>query len=185
MRRRAEVHEGYAGLLPLGAAVLAAAFVVGWLLVRGDGGGHAAAATAGPTVVSQAELERFAASSGRPVYWAGPRSGYSYELTVRPSGRVYVRYLPKGTRAGDPHASFLTVGTYPADRAYANLRHAATGGGATSKPTRDGGLVLVSNRVPTSAYLAYPGSNVQVEVFEPAAKQALGLVVSGSVVPLG
>ena len=29
------------------------------------------------------------------------------------SGRVYVRYLPRGAAAGDPRAGFLTVGTYP------------------------------------------------------------------------
>jgi hypothetical protein len=98
---------------------------------------------------------------------------------------VYVRYLPKGTRAGDARASFLTVGTYPTAGAYANLRHAAKDGGATSARTRDGGLVIVPDRARTSAYLAYPGSKVQVEVFEPDADDALGLVLSGSVAPVG
>jgi hypothetical protein len=167
-------------LVVLGTAVIVAALFVGWLLVRSDGATQPQ--TTAPTLVSQAQLERFA--QGRTVYWAGPRTGYSYELTVTPSGRVYVRYLPEGVHAGDPRASFLTVGTYPADHAYASLRHAATAESVTSKRTSDGGLAVVSDRAPASAYLAYPGSKLQVEVYEPDADKALGLVLSGSVVPV-
>jgi hypothetical protein len=48
MRRRAQLHEGYAGLLLLGIAVLAAALVVGWLLVRGDDGGRTPGSSGSP-----------------------------------------------------------------------------------------------------------------------------------------
>jgi hypothetical protein len=31
-----------------------------------------------------------------PVYWAGPRPSYTYELTRTSDGRIFVRYLPTG-----------------------------------------------------------------------------------------
>lgn len=173
--------ESYWQFVVLGLAVVAAALTVGWLLVRGND--HGSAQTMAPTIVSQSELEHFAAR--RSVYWAGPRSGYSYELTATPGGRVYVRYLPKGVRAGDERADFLGVGTYPSAHPYANLRKAAGDPGVISKRTADGGLVVVSERAPTSVYLAHPDSKLQVEVYEPDPTKALGLVLSGSVVPVG
>jgi hypothetical protein len=62
-----------------------------------------AAATTVAVIVSPAQLARFAALSTTPVFWAGPRPGVSYELTSL-SGRVYVRYLPRGVAAGDQRA---------------------------------------------------------------------------------
>ena len=48
-----------------------------------------------------AELEAVAKSLGHPVYWAGPRKGVTYELTRTTDGKVYIRYLPRGTHVGD------------------------------------------------------------------------------------
>ena len=76
----------------------------------------------GPVLVSADQLTSESKSLGRPIYWAGPRSNWSYELTVTNSGRVYVRYLPRGAAAGDSRSSFLTVGTYPGVDAYPNLK---------------------------------------------------------------
>ena len=52
---------------------------------------------------------------------------------------------------------------------------------ALQDQTRD--IAVVSDRKPTSAYLAHQGSKLQVEVYDPAGK-ALGLVLDGSVVPV-
>src|SRR3954465_3112421 len=105
--------DSYAPLLLLGVAVALAAALVGWLLVRGDAPVAPTFLSTGPALVSSAQLERASAALGSPIYWAGPRDGYSYELTVTSSGRVYLRYLPKGVKAGDPRANFLTNGTPP------------------------------------------------------------------------
>ena len=105
--------DSYAPLILLGVAVVLAAVLVGWLLVRSDNTQTTPTfLSTGPALVSAAQLERASAALGSPIYWAGPRDGFSYELTVTSSGRVYLRYLPKGVKAGDPRANFLTIGTY-------------------------------------------------------------------------
>ena len=45
-------------------------------------------------------------------------------------------------------------------------------------------LLIGSRTRPTSVYLAYPGSRVQVEVFDPSAREARRLVASGQVQPV-
>jgi hypothetical protein len=56
----------------------------------------------GTTLVSQAQLERLPDLVGHPVYWAGPRNGFSYELTSITNGRTFVRYLPSEVPARSP-----------------------------------------------------------------------------------
>ena len=87
--------------LRLGAviAVGLAAFLVGWLaLNRGDDAPPAPGS--GASAASESELKAFADSVSHPVYWAGPKEGYTYELTRTTNGLVYVRYLPEGPRSG-------------------------------------------------------------------------------------
>jgi hypothetical protein len=97
-----------AQLAVFAAAVAVAAVVVGWLLIHGKGDTRSRAS--GPALVSQTQLEELASSSTEPIYWAGPRKGFSYELTRTADGRTYVRYLPHGVPAGDRRAEFLVVG---------------------------------------------------------------------------
>ena len=47
----------------------------------------------GPIVLSADGLRTFALGTGQPVYWAGPRTGYRYELTT-----YYARGCPFGGR---------------------------------------------------------------------------------------
>lgn len=176
--------ESYAALAPLAVAVVVAAVLVGWLLIRDDGPSTPATSGAGPALVSSAQLERAAAALGSPIYWAGPRTGYSYELTATASGRVYVRYLPRGAKAGDPRASYLTVGTYSADHAYADLKRASTRNVAELIHLADGGLLMAPKRLPKSVYLAYPGSAYQVEIYAPSAGAARQLASNGLIKPI-
>jgi hypothetical protein len=138
----------------------------------------------GPAVVSQAQLEQFAAASDTPVYWAGPMSGYSYELTRTSSGHVYVRYLPAGVKAGDTRANFLVVGTYAQPGSFANLQRAAKAPDALSVRIEDDGLVVFSSSKPTSVYLGYPGASYQVEVYSPSADSARSLVLADKIRPV-
>jgi hypothetical protein len=172
-------------LMALGVAVAAAAIAVAMLLLRGhDGSSSLPALNGGPALVSQAQLEQLAASSDHPVYWAGPKAGYSYELTRTSSGRVYVRYLPAGVKAGDPRASYLVVGTYTQPGSFANLQRAAKAHGALSLRVDNGGLVVFSSSKPTSVYLGYPGAGYQVEVYSPSADNARSLVLADKIQPI-
>ena len=87
--------------LRLGAliAVGLAAFLVGWVAMnRGDDAPSVPGS--GASAASESELKAFADSVSHPVYWAGPKEGYTYELTQTTNGLVYVRYLPEGTDVG-------------------------------------------------------------------------------------
>lgn len=165
-------------LLALGLA----AFFVGWLVMnRGDDSPPAAS---GATAKSEGELRSFASSVAHPVYWAGPKDNFTYEVTRTADGRVYVRYLPEGTAVGDPRARFLTVGTYPRKGAWAELKRASRANGAVSLKLERGGLAVFSDARPTSVYFGYPDAKYQVEVFHPSATEARRLALSGQVVPV-
>jgi hypothetical protein len=170
--------------LRLGAliAVGLAAFLVGWMAMnRGDDAPPAPGSAA--SAASESELKAFADSVSHPVYWAGAKEGYTYELTQTTNGLVYVRYLPEGTEVGDPRSRFLTVGTYPRAGAYAELQRAAKAKGAVSLKVGDG-MAVFSQARPTSVYLGYPDAKYQVEVFHPSADEARRLALSGQVVPV-
>jgi hypothetical protein len=173
--------------LRLGAliAVGLAAFLIGWVAMnRSDDAPTPPAVGSGASAASESELEAFADSVSHPVYWAGPKDGYTYELTQTTNGLVYVRYLPEGTDVGDPRSQYLTVGTYPRAGAFAELQRAAKEKGAVSLKVGDDGLAVFSQSKPTSVYLGYPDAKYQVEVFHPSPDEARRLALSGQVVPV-
>jgi len=167
----------------LGVAVAAAALVVVWLILGGNSRAQTPGLNSGPTVVSQAQLEQFAEKVDHPVYWAGPKAGFSYELTSA-SGRVWVRYLPAGVKAGDPRADLLVVGTYGQPHSFANLQRAAKRPDAVTRTIGTDGLVVFNSKKPTSVYFGYPDAKYQVEVYAASGQAASGLVLTGAVKPI-
>jgi hypothetical protein len=167
-------------LLAVLSVALVAAVVV-WL-VRDD----SSSATANePEAVDAAQLSGLAAEQDTPIYWLGERPNEKYELTETPSGRVYIRYLKGDAEAGDERAVFVTVGTYPGADAIAALRRAAREQkGAKLGKTDDGAVLLVDPNEPNNAHLAYPGANLQIEVYSPVPGQALRLASRGAVQPV-
>jgi hypothetical protein len=96
---------------------------------------------------------------------------------------VYVRYLTGGANVGSPLPDFLTVGTYVLPNAEAAVRAAAGQPGAVSVPLH-GGVAFYNRARPTSVYFAFPGSNVQVETYDPSAAVARRLVETGAIKPV-
>ncbi len=174
---------------PLAVLAVASALVAGIVILlllheRGTSSASLPATNSGPVRVSQAQLQRLAASSAQPVYWAGSKPGYSYELTRTSSGRIYIRYLPSGVRAGDPRPDFLVVGTYTQPGSFADLQRAGKQPGALSLKIDNGGLVVFSSSKPTSVYLSYPGAKYQVEVYSPSGDTARALALAGKIKPI-
>jgi hypothetical protein len=149
----------------------------------GNGGGTASGATK-PIEASADRLSELAGVVGHPVYWAGARPGKKYELTVDNSQNIYIRYLDPGVPIGSKDVSALTVGTYPVQNATAALRGQADKPGATTESAPGGGFVLTSADAPQSAYIAYPNSDYQIEVYDPVPGRALNLATSGGIVPI-
>ena len=175
------------------AIALAAGFVV-WLLVRGNDDSSSSSKTTttaetakpiGPVAATPATLRSASAQAKRPIYWVGPRSGQTYELTRTASGRVYIRYLPPGAKIGNRRADYTIVGTYPTKDALKVLQDLAKQPTEKSVPAPGGGIAVYATNAPTNVYVAFPGSDEQIEVFDPSATRALRLVTSGRVAPVG
>ena len=162
------------------AVALLAAFLI-WLLLIRDGSGSAPAAV-GPVAVSEDDLAALADEVGHPVYWAGPQDGAELEATRTEGGQVYVRYLTDGAPIGDESGEFLTIGTYPFPGVQATLEELADGGGALVNETPDGNLVVTNRDRANSVYIADPGQELQVEVYDPDPERAFTLVTSGGIV---
>ncbi len=174
------------------AIAVAAAFVI-WLVVRGDDDSSstnttdtsATARPIGPVASTPAALRALSTSSKQPIYWVGPRPGQTYELTRTSGGRVYVRYLPAGTKVGNRRADYTIVGTYPTENALKVLKDLAKQPNEKSVAAPGGGVAVYSTASPTNVYVAFPGTDVQIEVFDPSAQEARRLVTTGRVAPVG
>jgi len=164
------------------------AVLVLWLLLSGDDGdsGEAEstqAAAPAVQVVSESDLLGAMKGVGYPVYWAGPRTGVEYEVSRPEEGQTFVRYLPKGEEAGS-EKPFLTVGSYQQPDALASIRELGQKPGAILVKVAGGGAGYADGAEATSAYLAFPGVETQVEVYDPHPGRALGLIRSGAIVPV-
>ena len=185
--RSREPQGGGINRLRVGAAiavVLAVGFVA-WLIFRdGDSNDNT---PEGPvsSAASVDQLRAVSQETGQPVYWAGRRSNYTYELTRTKDGNVFVRYLPAGVELGSQQPNYLTVGTYPRRRALDQLERLARRRGSVDFDAPRGGLAVYSRDRPNSVYVAFPGDDVQVEVYDPRAQRARNLVRSGRVRPIG
>lgn len=157
------------------------AVVIVWLVSDDDSSSSANE----PEVITATQVPEIAAEQDKPIYWLGERPGARYELTESSSGRVYIRYLTGDAEAGDERASFMTVATYPGSNGIAELRRAAREqDGAELGRTDDGAVLLVDPNSPNNAHLAYPGANLQIEVYSPVPGQALRLASKGAVQPV-
>jgi hypothetical protein len=173
-----------------GGAIVALACVAGlivWLVVRGGGSpakpGESAAAPAA-TGASVARLRSAADALAHPIFWLGPKKGYTYELTQTGDGKVYVRYLPKGVAVG-VDKPYLTVGTYPFAGAFSVLRKGTRAPGAVSVRLAHGGVAVLDGVYPKSVHAAYPGLDYQIEVFDPTPSAAMQTVAAGHLASLG
>src|SRR6266550_7753193 len=102
-------------------AVIVIAVAVGlilWLALRDNGDSTATNARA----TTQAQLRTLAASVRHPIFWAGPRPGYTYEFQKLTDGSIHIRYLPSGTQVGT-NTPYLTVATYPFVNTYSALKN--------------------------------------------------------------
>jgi hypothetical protein len=139
----------------------------------------------GPVAASPAQLRAFATTLGHPIYWAGSRPKTTYELWQTARGFTYVRYLPQGVAVGGK-GQYLIVASYPMKNAFAVTRNSSAKGKRTTITRRipDGGVAAYTRRHATNVYVAYPGVDVQIEVYDPSAKLTPKLVASGQIVPV-
>jgi hypothetical protein len=159
------------------AVVLVLAFVL-WLVLR-DGGSHSGSPVPKGAKAVPVSLKglRTLAALGIPIYWVGEQPGVDYELTKTADNRVFISYLPLGVPIGSSKP-YLTVGTYPLNNAFAVTSRRAARNGSDPIDIGNDGVAFSSRKAPESVFLAYRGSGVQIEVFDPTPGRARDLVRS-------
>jgi hypothetical protein len=181
--RRPDVRIG--AVLAIAALV---AFLVWLFVIRDSGSGSPSQPSAtplAPVAATPGRIRDLSVEVGRPIYWLGPAEGKVYELQRTSQDRIYVRYLPPSASIGTTKAAYPLVGTYPVPNAYNVLKSLAKTSGETSFTAPRGAIAVYSDSRPTNIYLAYPGSDEQIEVYDPSPGNARTLVASGRVVPVG
>ena len=134
-----------------------------------------------PVGLSASGLRTLAASIAEPIYWAGPKPGFLYELTRTNTGKVFIRYLPRGTRVGTKESTYLIVATYPFRNPLKALQDIK---GSPQITIPGGGLAIVDKSHPESVHLAFPGVDDQIEIYDPSPARSLAVAKSGAVRPV-
>lgn len=175
----------------LRSLVIALAIVVGvivYLAVSGDdeGGGGPPAPTEATAarILSEEELTDAASAAEFPVYWAGERDGAELELTEEGSSFL-VRYLDEGDEAGAAFGGRIAIGSYALPNPRKALNTFAETPGATTTEVAGIGKVVISPEAQRNVYFVDPDNEVQVEVYAPSSRQAIGLLRTGQVQPIG
>jgi hypothetical protein len=167
--------------------LVAAVVVIVIALLNGGGGDNGNGGPVPPTIASGSDLTDLAKDAGHTVYWAGERPGTRTEFQEDQDGNVYIRYLPLRGNPASQRSKSLTVGSYPVGNAVAGLEVVANRPGENTYklPTVPGAIAVSSVNKPTSIYVAFPGSAVQVEVFDPDPARGLQTVMQGEITRLG
>jgi hypothetical protein len=173
----------------IGAIVVVAVAAVAIIWAVSSGSGSSSTATKGPVVsgikpvaLTASGLRTIAGSVSQPIYWAGVKKSYNYELRRTTNGNVYIRYLPPGVKAGAAGADYLIVATYPFRGAFEAIKK-VSGGRKIDVP--GGGIGQIADSYPNSVHLAFPNVDYQVEVFDPSPERAREVASSGDIQPVG
>jgi hypothetical protein len=133
--------------------------------------------TSGLVELSESELRDISRDVSTPIFWAGPITGYSYLLTVDKNGSAIVKYkAPESADQATLNAS-RQIATYPAKNAWENSLTASAAVGFSSFKNSDGSLVFYSIDNSSDVFMAFPDKELQIEIYDSRAGQALSLSV--------
>jgi hypothetical protein len=141
----------------------------------------------GPRAAAPSELKIISEVLAQPIYWAGPKPGFTYEISRAANGNVFLRYLPQGTAVGakpNKKAPYLVIATYPVSDAYEAVVRASKKKGSVGVKIPNKGLAVYATTEPATYYFAYPDARYQVGVFAPTAAEARKLVLRARVLPV-
>jgi hypothetical protein len=190
-RRRSPV--GSRVLIAAGAALVVFAGVAAFVWTRdsGNSNGSTTIPTTAATVpgvkaeiVSLAKLRAIAATSGRSIYWAGPRRGTKLEYTQKTDGTTYVRYLTGSAKAGAPGANYVVIATYAQPDAYDAVKRSAEQEHLFIAQLSGGALAVTRPNRPQNIYVVHRDRPYQVEVYTPKPRETRRLVFGGTIQPV-
>lgn len=137
-----------------------------------------AAQTSGGVCLTESELKSIIKENNIQVYWTGPMKDATYSLNSSTAGQVFLRYIPEGEACDDVRPNFRVIATYEEVDAFATTESAGTTADGVSLLNTDGSIVYFNKNVPTNIYVAYPGINYQIEIYDPDPKEAVSLATT-------
>ena len=139
----------------------------------------------GKVALSEQDLRGVVSANHLTVYWAGPLAGAKYSLIATNPNLIYLKYLPGGVGINDTSTPFRTVGTYVQKNAFQVGVYTGSVTGHVGMTNPDGNSVFYSDARLTNVYVGIKGKDIQVEVYDPVAGEALGLVLNkNQIVPI-
>jgi hypothetical protein len=143
-----------------------------------------AAKTSGGVCLSEKELRKLVTEQKVNAYWAGPVSNATYSLNTTSVGQVFVRYVLKGQNCDSETKEFRVIATYAVAGAYDSTKAAGSQSNGVSLANADGSIVYFNKDVPTNVYVAYPGIDYQIEIYDPNPKDAVTIATTPSKIQL-
>lgn len=139
---------------------------------------------AGKVALTESELIAAVKKIGVTAYWAGPVKGAKYTLSVPSDGQAYIRYLPNGEGLTDTNPNYVVIATYATTNAFEATQSAGNQTNGITFVNTDGAAVYYNKSTATNVYLAYPGKNFQIEIFDPIAKTSLEIASKSGAIRL-
>lgn len=137
-----------------------------------------AAQTSGGVCLTESELKSIVKENDIQAYWTGPLKGATYTLNSSTAGQVFIRYVPEGEKCDDVRPNFRVIATYQETDAFSTTESAGTTADGVSLLNADGSIVYFNKNVPTNIYLAYPGIDYQIEIYDPDPKEAVSIATT-------
>lgn len=139
----------------------------------------------GNQALTESELKGAAALLATPIFWVGPIEGYNYVLDASIDGLIIIRYIPEGTSLSDRSSAYTAVGTYRiADAFETTQEQGSESSSSVGFINGDGAAVYYDRQSPLNVYMAYPGLDIQVEIFDPRESVAINAAQTSGVVRL-
>lgn len=137
-----------------------------------------AAQTSGGICLTESELKSIVKENEIRAYWTGPLKNATYSLNSSTAGQVFIRYVPEGEKCDDVRPNFRVIATYQETDAFSITESAGTTADGVSLLNADGSIVYFNKNVPTNIYLAYPGIDYQIEIYDPDPKEAVSIATT-------
>lgn len=134
-----------------------------------------ALALRGLAALSESELRDVVIRNRLTVYWAGPQEGAKYSISVPSPSVAVVRYLPNGKGLQDSQPVYRVIGTYVQKDPSQAIRLAGSKAGNLGFTNIDGNDVFYVKGRPTNVYVAIKNKDIQIEIFDPGADQAIAM----------
>jgi hypothetical protein len=143
-------------------------------------------ALSGRVAMSENQLVDLISSEKVVAYWVGPRPGYLYTVDAKDKNKIILSYVAERTSTAQRTINSRVIATYVSKDAFSNSILAASQPGNSGFRNPDGSVVFYSSKRNTDVYLSFPKKNVQIEIYDSLAGQALSLaILQDQITPIG